>query len=555
MPMKTVKTVMALGFAAVVLTLPVLIRGPVLIGHDTREHINFGQYFAEQFWQGDLYPRWLLKMNHGLGSASLFAYPPFPSYVYALLLPVARIVHLNAFSLGECLCLLASGLCAFLWMTTIVGRGAALIAALMYMLLPYHLTIDLYRRGALSECWALAWVPLVLYFTTQVVRKKSYATVGLALSYAMLVVSHLVSVVILSALPLLLVVTIAERGRKTRAFITVTGCLALGALVSGVYLVPAFANAKYFPVSRLQIPIDNGPQGNLLAYGLALLPGHAARSGFLRAISLATVSTTLLIVLCGTIVLWKGRRSDRGQTLLWLSVCPIPLFLMSGVSQPIWKAIPAFANAVQFPWRLDIVLCIAALPLTAILLRVANELPKHYRISTLAIVLLFAVAWFGAYVEVVRQLMPDRNEADTTMSIHDGWFAAWTPPGMNQDSALKASTWPAARFLVGDGTAKVMLWKPRHIEVSTDCATCGPLVVRQLYYPKWQARLAPSGEVLRIEAMLPQGLLAVQVPPGRQQVFIDMPRGLDERIGSWLSVLGIGVCGLLAVLPLVRRRV
>lgn len=546
MPLKRVNAILVLAAAAAILSAPIFLHGPMLTGHDTKEHINFGRYFAEQFWQGELYPRWLLNMNYGLGSASLFVYPPFPSYVYTLLLPVARIVHLNAFSLGMYTCLLTSGVCAFLWMTTIASRRISLVAAAIYMLLPYHLTIDAYRRGALSECWALAWMPLVLYFTVQVLRKKRYATPGLALSYALLIVSHLVSVLILSALPLLLALTTAERGRKARALVTVTGGLVLGTAVSGAYLVPALANAKYFPVHRLDIPIDTGPEGNLLAFGWNLWTGHPGKSGFLQAVSLTTIDTTLFIALCGFLTLRNGPRNRRGRTLLWLAVCAIPLLLMSGSSVGLWKAFPALASAVQFPWRFGVVLCVAAVPLAAFLLTDAIELRGRSRVGILVIVALFAATWFGAYVDVVRRLTRDHNDAGTRMSIYDGWFAAWTAPGMDQNSALEAAMGPAAQFLAGDGTATVLVWKPRHIEIQTDCAACGPLVLKQLYYPKWKARLVPSGDPLPVVPALPQGLLAVQAPPGEQRVLLEIPRGTDEQVGTWLSALGLLACGALA---------
>ena len=77
MPLKRVKVILVLAVAALILSLPVFVRGPMLAGHDTKEHLSFGEHFAEQFWQGDLYPRWLLNMNNGLGSASFFVYPPF----------------------------------------------------------------------------------------------------------------------------------------------------------------------------------------------------------------------------------------------------------------------------------------------------------------------------------------------------------------------------------------------------------------------------------------------------------------------------------------------
>jgi len=145
-------------------------------------------------------------------------------------------------------------------------------------------------------------------------------------------------------------------------------------------------------------------------------------------------------------------------------------------------------------------------------------------------------------------------KAGTALRIHDGWFAAWTPRGMDQDSALQASTGPAASFLAGGGAATVLVWKPRHIEVIADCAACGPLIVRQLYYPKWQARLDASGERLQVAAALPQGLIAVQTPPGRQQVVLELPRGVDEQIGTWLSALGVFACAALAAGRFIRDR-
>src|SRR5215472_5250063 len=75
---------------AVVLALPILIWGPLPNAHDGTQHLNYARHFAEQFWSGDWSPKWLLSMNHGLGSPSLFVYPPFVSYVYALLLPAGN---------------------------------------------------------------------------------------------------------------------------------------------------------------------------------------------------------------------------------------------------------------------------------------------------------------------------------------------------------------------------------------------------------------------------------------------------------------------------------
>lgn len=52
---------------ALLLTMPLLING-CMNGHDFFFHVIFSHHFTEQFWNGDLYPRWMSKMNAGFGS-------------------------------------------------------------------------------------------------------------------------------------------------------------------------------------------------------------------------------------------------------------------------------------------------------------------------------------------------------------------------------------------------------------------------------------------------------------------------------------------------------
>lgn len=53
------------------LTMPLLING-CMNGHDFFFHVIFSHHFTEQFWNGDLYPRWMLNMNAGFGSPTFF---------------------------------------------------------------------------------------------------------------------------------------------------------------------------------------------------------------------------------------------------------------------------------------------------------------------------------------------------------------------------------------------------------------------------------------------------------------------------------------------------
>ena len=108
------RDVCVLGIAAIILAFPMLRYGPLPTGHDTSEHLTYFRHFSPQFWSGDLYPRWLVTMNYGLGSPTFFVYPPFPSYASALLAPLGSALHFNAFNVAEFLALFVSGISAFL---------------------------------------------------------------------------------------------------------------------------------------------------------------------------------------------------------------------------------------------------------------------------------------------------------------------------------------------------------------------------------------------------------------------------------------------------------
>lgn len=74
---KDIIVFLSIGFIGFLLTFTPLIGG-VIEAHDVLFHFNWSKYFSQQFWSGELYPRWLLGMNSGLGSPSFFFYPPIP---------------------------------------------------------------------------------------------------------------------------------------------------------------------------------------------------------------------------------------------------------------------------------------------------------------------------------------------------------------------------------------------------------------------------------------------------------------------------------------------
>jgi len=546
-PYTRVASVLQYGFAiaaaAVVLTLPMLIYGPMVSGHDTYEHLHFSEHFTEQFWQGDLYPRWLLRMNHGLGSPSFFVYPPLPAFIDALLQPAAKELHLSAFRIMEFLAMFGSGISAFVWLCTMTTRRIALAVSILYMLIPYHLTADFYRRTALPECWALVWIPLVFYFSSELMNRKRGALVGLAVSYALTIISHLISVAICSLIPLAAAMFLSMRGQKLRNSLRLATGMLLGIGLASFYLVPALFHSRNFAVSKMISVYPYHPTDNLIEFDKNLLRGGG---DFDHTISLIVIDTLALLIICGIVCLWHSARADRKHIVFWLSVCVLPVFLMMRLSLPVWNALPLLHRMLQFPWRFNVVLCVAALPILAAFLSETFSGSRPTRLVSMTLFFLILATWLGAYGAVWRRYHTDVRPATLPVNEDDGWFEAWSAPGTSQTSALEASAGPLARFLSGTGRVAVLLWEPRHIEVQTDSSTGGLVMLNQFYYPAWRTEMVGANGTLETRLVLPQGLLGVQVAPGTERIRLDIPFGGAEEAGNWLSLCSVLVCAILA---------
>ncbi len=170
---------------ASVVFLPILIYG-FPKGTDIGFHFRWNYYFAEEFRQGNLYPRWLAAANHGYGSPVTLYYAPLQFYVTTAL---DFLVHdtWRAISLA---CWLSTALCGatmYVFSRSLLSRVPSLAASLLYMWAPYHL-LDLYRGNSLSQYWAYVWIPLVLSSIQWIAKKPGWRTVPyLALSYGLLV--------------------------------------------------------------------------------------------------------------------------------------------------------------------------------------------------------------------------------------------------------------------------------------------------------------------------------------------------------------------------------
>lgn len=231
---------LALILASAALLLPLWLQGGSQ-GHDLFHHLLSGHYFAQQLWQGEIYPRWLMAMNGGFGSPTFFFYPPLPYYVSALFAGPQAPLHdaITPLLWSASLALLLSGLFAYLWLRSFASPLRALAATLLYLALPYHLGMDLYARFALAEFWAFVWAPLILLGQDLANQRSRKGLPLLTLALALLAFSHLPSLLLMMGLITLRALLQAWRSRILFPIRLVAMAQVLGLVMAAILLLPA----------------------------------------------------------------------------------------------------------------------------------------------------------------------------------------------------------------------------------------------------------------------------------------------------------------------------
>ena len=229
--------------------------------------------------------------------------------------------------------------------------------------------------------------------------------------------------------------------------------------------------------------------------------------------------------------------------------------MMSNCSWPLWDHAYLAHEAVQFPWRLNQVLCVGTLALTALSFSAARGKAGIPKIIFSAAFLLVVGTWLYSYAEVWHHYKVDVDlgpqPEEQAINDHDGWLHAWLQPGTIQETALIASFGPKVRFDQSAGSAQLLVWKPRNIEIETASSSGGWVMVNQVYYPTWRAVVIDQGRPATVRPAMPEGLVEVETPPGNHRILIQIPISLAEQMGRWLSVLSMILCLILGI----KRRV
>lgn len=393
-------------------------------GDSSKYNVAWLAEFSDSLFSGVLYPRWLPNMNAGLGGADFYFYGPLPFYLGAPITLIAS-EKMAVVLLSWFMCLM-SGLAMYRFARAHVGLHGGTLAAILYMIAPYHLILAIMTRNVIGEQAAFIFMPLTLAFADQL-GKSPRTVIWLALSFAALTYSHLATTLLFSPLLVAYCLLRVAKNRDARILAEAVCAGVLGVVMTAAYVLPALTlDAMIFPsfwdVLR--------PDENFLFAE----PGELARRIPNFRLLLHLVAGTLIAVTLA-LMLYLALTRRRAPLRLWGASAVLYILLNFEISAPIWNAVDLF-DRVQFPWRSLTVIELCAAMIAAYAIGPFSR-RLTLMISALLIVLSAGVISLGLMTYDRLQIMA-YSEAVEDVAIAKRWGPLEYRPSCIAQDRLKA---------------------------------------------------------------------------------------------------------------------
>ena len=510
-------------------------------GHSIIYNLAWLKNFSAQLAHGDLYPRWLMDMNHGAGSPVFYFYAPLPFYITsipALIAPTAKLTIQLAF--GEWLLIALSGLAFFHYARRRYAMSTALFCAMLYMLLPYHFEIDLWRRQDIGELANYIWMPLVLYYTEKMFDGRR-AAAGLSISYALMMMSHLPSSLLFSICIGVYVLVLLWDRHSWWCLARFACAIAVGLLLASVYWVPALFSEQYVRSDKLWTPYFDFHKW-FFPLNESSHPDDHSQFFANRLFTVVGIATAMFALCWLPAFRWRETVGTK-KLIGVLALIGVAWFLMSSWSTFIWENAPELWK-VQFPWRIAMVVDFA----TAIAaLHAVHCLQVHrdwFSAAALTISLALLI-WCFATADVKNKLDPYDHPWWITgrdTAVNNGLDAPEYTTRWNfskaGDTSIDIARQEKFSYDSRDGAINIVHWRPRTIEFQVDLNSGTTLQVRQFYFPNWRAK-TDSGNALNIRPSKQNGLIAIDLPAGSYRAQLKLIPLRQELIGATLSATGV----------------
>lgn len=534
------------------------------IGDSTQFNVPWSVAFSQQFWSGDLYPRWLFSYPPNLGSPVFYFYGPLPFYLIALIKGIAPgLTPTEALTALHALLYWLSGLAFYGMLRRYVSDKISLLAACFYAGAAYHV-LDLEYRNAIGEAMAYIFVPLVFACLLDTLVERRTWCLALP-AYGCLIASHLPSALLATPF-IVLAAVVAYRDHPMRGLARLSVIGVGGALLAGPYLLPALALRDWLRADAWLGDPTKWPESWLLPAGFFFRSG-----GLLYGAILATSGLALLVWAGVTwrFPLSRSRSAEGPLARTALIGLAIVLMLISQPTQWFWTHVGPLRD-VQFPFRLGVVsdvlsVSLVALALERLVSRLQVQIGWTWFVATAAL-LLIMTSMLASQTDLGRVYANrDATIDERPLTCCTLPSEYWLPAVLDSEAYIEGGT-PEAYQSAATGFAPLLparrLEPDETLDMSirvdgllVDAHLRSPTDVRlaQAYLAAWRMTADDVGRPVALRADPQTGLVVASLPAGRHRFRLSIPETPPERWGKLAGAAGL--LTLAAAWGVPRRRI
>ena len=508
------------------------------------------------FLDGQIPCRWVPDMGYGYGFPLFNFYPPLP-YLVGEVFRIMQFSFVDTAKLTFALSFVLSGITMYFLSKEFFGKWGGVISAVFYIWAPYH-SVDIYVRGAMNESWGFVWFPLILWTSYRLIierKRVSSWLIGLALSWAGLLLSHNVMVMIFTPVFAVWVFGFWIQDRNWKKFFQLfsSGVLALG--LSSFFTLPAIFEQKYVHVDSLvqgyyEYIAHFASIGQLLTarywgYGASIWGPNDGMPFQIGQLHWVLSIVVILFLLISRVKKNKFPNYSLYTILFSLSVGWFAAFMAHQNSTFIWQHIKPLAF-VQFPWRF-LTLAVFGLSFSLGSLSILLKPFDKVRIvaPSLLIILLVIINW--------NYFLPQGGKMGSLTDEQKFSGVAWNmqkTAGIFDYLPLTAVRNPKdppnglAEVVTGKGVVvssdQGTNWATFDINLSTDSV----IRINLFQFPNWKVVVDGNTDDVYIPKTEDYGRMYINIPKGNHSVSLNLEntpiRSFSNIISliTWVSLFG-----------------
>jgi len=479
---------------------------------DAYFHRVFIHCFSQQFWQGDIYPRWSMDVNAGLGAPIFIFYPPLPYFITALLYPLK---YLGAspyviYEIGIFLATLTGAFACYSWLKDIVSPSRAFIATTFFLFVPYRMEV-MFFRADYAELWAISWLPLLFKYLRLAAKEERKAMTPMAIVFALLLLSH-PQCALAAIIGSWLYMVIVSGKSWRRPMLNYAMSLLWGISMAAFYLIPA----AYY--SRFVLPVSNWSVGYLDM-------DHIKRQFIWVLIPL---NILVLSIFCIRILRKYSVIEDKfmqSEIKAWVIIFIAMLFLALPIAKPLYDFSP-FLVRVVFPWRMQsiFVLCLPFMIAVWIQYFISDKYMKTWKadyfvlIASLILVSYMAFSINNHDEELLEKFL------NASYISQEEYFTIWARHDEHKDKCILSpcenkNNIPSIKIISGGGSALITHWDWRGIILQTDSNKEMTLRLDHYWFPTWHAAM-DSGQIEIFRPDPETGKMLLDIPAGQHSIYL-----------------------------------